>query len=98
VFALTAEWAAWVAALAVQLHRRLAWRLADVVVGIMTASGRRTAASWWRAARVGVRFRSYYYFLGGVGRKAVEVAAVLLRIALVLQQQQFRGDSGNIEA
>jgi hypothetical protein len=82
VFALTAEWAAWVAALAVPLHRRLAWRLADVVVGIVMASGRRTAASWWRAAGVGVRFRSYYYFLGSVGRKTVEVAAVLLRIVL----------------
>ena len=79
---MTAEWAARVAALAVPLHRRLAWRLADVVVGIATASGRRTAASWWRVARVGVRFRPYYYFLGGVGRKAVEVAAVLLRVVL----------------
>jgi hypothetical protein len=56
--------------------------LADVVLGILMASGRRTAASWWRAARVGDRFRPYYYFLGGVGRKAVEIAAVLLRITL----------------
>ena len=82
MFALTAEWAAWIAALAAPLHRRLAWRLADVVVGIVMASGRRTAASWWRSAGVGVRFRSYYYFLGSVGCKAVEVAAVLLRIVL----------------
>jgi hypothetical protein len=81
VFALTAEWAAWVAALAAPLHRRSAWRMADVVVGILMASGRRTAASWWRAARIGDRFRPYYYFLGSVGRKAVEVAAVLLRIS-----------------
>jgi hypothetical protein len=82
VFALTAEWAAWVVALAAPLHRRSARRLADVVVGILMASGRRTAASWWRAARIGDRFRPYYYFLGGVGRKAAEVAAVLLRITL----------------
>ncbi len=79
---LTTEWAAWVAALAAPLHRRLAWRLAEVVVGILMASGRRTAASWWRAAGIGVRFRSYYYFLGSLGRKAIEVAAVLLRIVL----------------
>jgi hypothetical protein len=79
---LTAEWAAWVAALAAPLHRRLAGRLAHVVAGILTASGRRTAASWWRAAGVGDRFRCYYYFLGSVGRKAVDVAAALLRITL----------------
>jgi hypothetical protein len=79
---LTAEWAAWIAALSAPLHRRSAWRLADVVVGILMASGRRTAASWWRAARIGDHFRPYYYFLGSVGRKSVEVAAVLLRITL----------------
>jgi DDE superfamily endonuclease len=79
---LTAEWAAWITALAVPLHRRLAWRLAQVVLGILLASGRRTAASWWRAAAVGDRFRSYYYFLDSVGRKALEPAAVLLGIVL----------------
>jgi hypothetical protein len=82
VFALTAEWAAWVAALAAPLHRRSAWRLAEVIVGILLASGRRTATCWWRAARIGDRFRPYYYFLGGVGRKAFDLAAVLLRITL----------------
>jgi DDE superfamily endonuclease len=77
---LTAEWMAWVAALAAPLHRRLAWRLADVVVGIVLASGRRTASSWWRAAAIGDRFRSYYYFLDAVGRKAMDIAAVLAGI------------------
>jgi hypothetical protein len=81
---LTAECAAWVDALAAPLHRRSARRLADVVVGILMASGRRTAAGWWRAARIGDRFRLYYYFLGSVGRKAAGVAAVLLRITLDL--------------
>jgi hypothetical protein len=79
---LTAEWMAWVAALAAPLHRRLAWRLADVVIGILLASGRRTAASWWRAAAIGDRFRSYYYFLDAVGRKAAELAAVLVGTVL----------------
>src|SRR4051812_41197710 len=51
-----------------------------VVLGILMAQGRRTAASWWRAAGVGRRFRSYYYFLDSVGRKAAEPAAVALRI------------------
>jgi hypothetical protein len=74
---LTAQWAAWVAALAAPLHRRCAWRLAHVVVGILLAHGRRTVASWWRAAGIGERFGSYYYFLGSVGRKTTAVAAVV---------------------
>ena len=80
MFSLTDEWAAWVAALASPLHARLAWRLAGVVVGVLMASGRRTAASWWRAAGVGRDFRSYYYFLDSVGRKTHQVAAVPLKI------------------
>ena len=77
---LTAEWAAWVAALAAPLHRRCAWRLAHVVVGILLASGRRTVASWWRAAGIGDQFGIYYYFLTGVGRKATAVAAVVFAL------------------
>jgi hypothetical protein len=79
---LTAEWATWAKALAAPLHRRLAWRLAGVITGILLASGRRTASSWWRAAGVGDRFRSYYYFLGSLGRKACEPAAVVLRVVI----------------
>ena len=79
---LTTEWAAWVAILAAPLHRRLAWRLPAVVVGILLASGRLTVANWWRATGVGDRFRSYYYFLDSLGRKAVELAAVLVGIVL----------------
>ena len=79
---LTAEWMAWVMALAAPLDTRLAGRLADVVLGILSASGRRTAASWWRAAGVGEHFRSYYYFLDAVGRKVQHLAATLVRIVL----------------
>ena len=82
VFRLTAEGMAWVNALAAPLHDRLAWRLADVVLGILLASGRRTAASWWCAAAVGERCRSSSYFLDAVGRKVRDPAAVLLRIVL----------------
>ena len=77
---LTAQWAAWVDALAAPLHRRSAWRLAHVVVGILLAHGRRTVASWWRAAGIGECFGSYYYFLGSVGRKATAVAAVVFAL------------------
>ena len=74
---LTAEWAAWVAALAAPLHRRSAGRLAHVVLGILLAHGRRTVARWWRAAGIGALFGSSSSFLGSVGRKATAVAAVL---------------------
>jgi hypothetical protein len=77
---LTAEWAAWVATLAAPLHRRCAWRLAAVVSGILLAHGRRTASSWWRAAGIGSRFRSYYYFLDSVGRKTTAIAAVVFAL------------------
>src|SRR4051812_50071311 len=69
---------AWVTALAAPLHRRSAWRLAAVIAGILRAHGRRTASSWWRAAGIGSRFRSYYYFLDSVGRKTTAVAAVVV--------------------
>lgn len=77
---LTAQWMAWVATLAAPLHRRSAWRLATVIAGILLAQGRRTASSWWRAAGVGDRFRSYYDFLDTVGRKATAVAAVVFAL------------------
>ena len=77
---LTAQWRAWVAALAGPLHRRAAWRLAEVVLGVLLASGRRTVASWWRVAGIGTGFGSYYYFLESLGRKSHRVAAVLTRI------------------
>ncbi len=64
---LNAQWRAWATALAEPLHGRLAWRLAEVLAGILFASGRRTASSWFRAAQVGIAFRSYYYFLDAVG-------------------------------
>jgi hypothetical protein len=77
---LTAEWREWAAALAAPLHGRLAWRLVQVLAGILLASGRRTASRWFQAARVGSGFRSYYYFLDSVGRKTQQVAAALLKI------------------
>jgi hypothetical protein len=82
VFALelTACWRAWVVALATPLHRRLAWRLPHVVLGLLWARGRRTLASWWRAADIGDRSRSYDYFLDSVGRKTTAVAVVVFAL------------------
>jgi len=76
------QWAIWVASLAAPLHARLAWRLPVVVLGILLATGRRTATRWWHAAGVAKGFRSYYYFLDSIGRKTQPVAAALLKIAI----------------
>jgi hypothetical protein len=78
----TGDWRVWVLDLSRPLHRRLAWRLSVVVAGIILASGRRTASSWWRAARVGTDFRSFYYFLDTLGRQTQAISAVLLRIVM----------------
>jgi hypothetical protein len=71
-----------VASLAQPLHARLAGRLLPLLTGLLFAQGRRTVASWLRAAGLGHDFRAYYYFLGSLGRKADWVAALLLRHAL----------------
>src|ERR1700736_4361221 len=49
---------------------------------MLFAQGRRTVASWLRAAGLGQDFRSYYYFLGSLGPRADAVAALLLRVAI----------------
>ena len=77
---LTAEWAAWVTALAAPRRRRSAWRLAHVVRRILLAHGRRTVVSWWRAAGIGLRCGSSSSVLGSVGRKATAVAAILFAL------------------
>jgi hypothetical protein len=76
------DWSEWVEWLAAGLHGHCRWRLGVVFLGMLFAHGRRTVASWLRAAGVGHDFRRYYYFLSSVGRKANAVAAQLLRLAL----------------
>jgi hypothetical protein len=79
---LPAELASWITLLAGPLHARLAGRLRPLLLGMLFARGRRTVASWLRAAGVGAKFPSYYYFLGSLGRKVEWVAGVLLRVAV----------------
>jgi hypothetical protein len=74
----------WIADLARPLHARLAWRLLPLLRGLLFARGRRTVASWLRAAGLGADFRRYYYFLGSLGRKAEWVATALLRRAVAV--------------
>jgi DDE superfamily endonuclease len=78
------EIAFWVAQLATALHARHAWRLLPLLRGLLFAKGRRTVASWLRAAGLGPDFRRYYYFLGRLGPRAEFLAALLLRRAVAL--------------
>src|SRR5438270_9211072 len=81
VYRLPKEVQAWVRQLAAPLHQRLAWRLSVLVLGLLFATGRRTVASWLRAAAVGQDFKAYYYFLSAVGRSAQWIAGRLLWLA-----------------
>lgn len=79
---LPAELAAWIVALSGPLHGRLAWRLLPLLRGLLFAQGRRTVASWLRAADLGKDFRQYYYFLGSLGPRVGVIAALLLRLVV----------------
>jgi hypothetical protein len=82
VWNLPADWNPWVALLAHHLHARLAWRLAPLLLGVLFARGRRTVASWLRAAGIRRGFPGYYYFLSSLGRQTEAMAGSLLRLAL----------------
>src|SRR5579859_1834498 len=81
---LPAELLLWIHSMSQPLHARLAWRLPRLLTGMLFAQGRRTVASWLRAAALGNDFRAYYYFLGSLGRKVKYSAAALLRHAVTV--------------
>jgi hypothetical protein len=75
---LPADVALWIAHMASGLHGRLAFRLGILFTGLLFARGRRTVTSWLRAAGIGKDFKSYYYFLGSLGRNIKLVGGILL--------------------
>ena len=79
---LPGELVLWITELSGPLHGRLAWRLLPLLTGMLFAGGRRTVASWLRAADVGDDFRAYYYFLGTLGRNVNYLAGLVLRRAV----------------
>jgi hypothetical protein len=87
---LPAELTALITCLAGPLHGRLAWRLLPLRAGALFAQGRRTVASWLRAAALGGDYKAYYYFLGALGRKCELLAALLLRCAVARLAPQDR--------
>src|SRR5436309_4369270 len=81
---LPAEVSSWITALSQVLHRRHAWRLLPLLVGLLFAQGRRTVSRWLRASGIGKGFQRYYYFLGSLGRKTDCLASLLLRRAVTV--------------
>jgi hypothetical protein len=64
------------------LHQRSAWRLSIIIAGIVFAKGRRTVTSWFRAAGITRRYKSFYYFVGSIGRKTQIIATVLFEVMI----------------
>jgi DDE superfamily endonuclease len=81
---LPAELLLWISQLSQPLHARLGWRLPRLLTGMLFAQGRRTVASWLRAAGLGNDYRAYYYFLGSLGRNVKFIASLLLRRAVTI--------------
>ena len=60
----------------------MGFRLAILVAGMMLASGRRTASSWFAAAGVRDDWDRFYDCLGSVGRCFKKLSAVVLGCVL----------------
>jgi len=73
-----------VSALQVVLDRRMAFRLAIVVAGMLLADGRRTASAWFLAAGVQNDWDRFYDCLASVGRLSGAMATLVL--GLVVQK------------
>jgi len=76
------QWA--VAGLQAVLDRRIAFRLAIIVAGMLLADDRRTASAWFVAAGVQDDWDRFYDCLISVGRQSQSLATVVL--SLVLQK------------
>lgn len=75
---LIGEPATWVQGMSRLLDPRNGFRLAIVVAGVMLASGRRTASSWFRAAGVGDDWDRFYDLLAAVGKQSAALGTSLL--------------------
>lgn len=89
ILPLPPEWQPILAALTPWLHRRLAWRLLPLLIGVLFARGRRTVTSWLRAVGIAAGFPAYYYFLARLGRSASFLAGILFRF---LAERLVSGD------
>jgi len=71
-----------VAAMSRLLDKRIAFRLPIVIAGAMLATGRRTAASWFRFAGIKDDWDRFYDLLASIGRDATSVMLPMLRFIL----------------
>src|SRR5260370_36075029 len=56
------------------LDRRTALRVPLLLLGILLATGRRTATSWFRAVGIGDDFRAAYHAIYAAGRRTERIA------------------------
>jgi DDE superfamily endonuclease len=76
------EMVLWITAMSATLDARQTARLLALMTGVLFARGRRTVASWLRGGGLQDDYKSYYYFLGSLGRKIRYVGSALLSKAL----------------
>lgn len=74
------------------LDKRIAFRLPIVIAGAMLASGRRTAASWFRCAGVKDDWDRFYELLQSIGKNA---ASLMLPILMVIVKKFDPGEQGH---
>jgi hypothetical protein len=74
------HWQNWIASLGCLLDARVARRLEPLLLGLSLAQGRRTIASWLRAANIRHGWQGFYYAVAAVGRQTKTMAALLLRL------------------
>jgi DDE superfamily endonuclease len=72
-----------VGAIAAVLDRRIAFRLAIIVAGMMLADDRRTASAWFVAAGVQDDWDRFYDCLISIGRKSRQIATVVLGLVVM---------------
>jgi len=77
---LTGALAPLAAAMSRVLDTRIAFRLPIVLAGAMLASGRRTAASWFRCAGVKDDWDRFYELLQAIGKSAASLAFPIIQI------------------
>lgn len=75
---LPAELVLWINHMVGTLDARLHARLLALFTGALFARGRRTVASWLRAAGLQDDYKAYYYFLGSLGQHIKWVGLLLL--------------------
>ncbi len=71
-----------VGAMAQVLDRRIAFRLAIIVAGMVLANDRRTASAWFAAAGVLDDWDCFYDALISIGRKSHDLSTVMLKLVM----------------